>query len=243
MFIKYKFDYTTNMFSEFINSIGDNFETITNGRLGTNIVKLENDNVPIVRTTTPYLKPALQFNKLFDELVDNIKRISNIDNLNFNNGLVELYNSKYKKMKFHTDQSLDLVDESFICICSFYNNDETTFRKLVIQNKETNEVNEIILEPNTFIMFSTETNKKFVHKIILDSEWLGITLRLSKTFIKFIDDTPYFCSNNTILRLANDIDKINFMKLKGNENQTINFDNQYIDFTISQSDLLKPIII
>ena len=50
MFIKYKFDYTTNPFNDFINNV--KFENITNGRKGTNTVKLENNKVPIVRTTT-----------------------------------------------------------------------------------------------------------------------------------------------------------------------------------------------
>ncbi len=247
MFIKYKFDYTTNPFIDFTNNI--KFEDITNGRKGTNIVKLDNNKVPIVRTTTTYNKPAFEFKPLFNRLIDDIKRISNNEKLDFNNGMVELYDSEYKKMGFHTDQSLDLVNDSFICICSFYNiiNSETIkYRKLIIQNKETNENNEIILEPNTFIIFSTETNKKFVHKIILDNNvndllWLGITLRLSKTFIKFIDNKPYFELTNNILRIANDKENTEFKKLKGNENRIINYTYPNIDFTISPSDLLYPV--
>jgi hypothetical protein len=93
-------------------------------------------------------------------------------------------------------------------------------------------------------MFSTELNKKYVHKIVLeenykdDTLWLGLTLRKSKTFIKFIDEKPYLL-NNKVLRIANPEEKREFMKMKGMENQLTDFTYSDIDFTVSPSDLMQ----
>lgn len=245
MFIKYIFDFINNPFTIFINDIGDKFEDICEGRKGINAVKLNDNMVPIVRTTTVYSKSAFEFTPIFNNLVNSIKRISKIDDIDFNNGLVELYDSTYRKMGFHSDQSLDLVDNSYICICSFYDNiNPLCYRKLVIKNKLSKEVNEIILEPNSFVIFPTETNKIYLHKIILNNInsnllWLGITFRLSKTFINFINGTP-FINNNIILRLADNKESEEFRKLKGMENQHIEWIYPNIDYTISPSDLMVP---
>ena len=70
------------------------------------------------------------------------------------------------------------------------------------------------------------TNKKYLHKIILNNNnitgnlWLGITFRLSKTFIHFINELPYF-SNGNQLTLANDEQKKEFYKYRQTENKLI----------------------
>jgi hypothetical protein len=163
----------------------------------------------------------------------------------FNNAMIEIYNCDYKTMKYHSDQSLDLETDSFICLFSCYSNSQTTnLRKLKIKEKGSEIENEIILKHNSIVMFSTNTNKKYVHKIVLeshskdDTQWLGLTLRKSKTLIKFIDEIPYF-ENNTILRFGNDDERREFMKMKGMENQLSDFTYPDINFTISPSDLMK----
>ena len=119
--------------------------------------------------------------------------IEEIKKMVFNNALIEIYDSTYCSMGFHSDQSLDLANESYICIFSCYNNSNTKYiRKLIIKDKITNVRSTYILEHNSIIVFPLSTNSKYLHKIILDKNgsddiWLGITFRLSKTLINFID--------------------------------------------------------
>jgi hypothetical protein len=181
--------------------------------------------------------------KIHFEIIDKIKEF--MPNIEINNAMIEIYNSEYKTMKYHSDQSLDLAKDSFICIFSCYSNSETkNLRKLKIKDKSNNEESEIILKHNSVVIFSTEINKKYVHKIVLeenyknDTLWLGLTLRKSKTYIKFTDDKPYL-QNNKILRIAEPKEKKEFMIMKRMENKLINFTYPDIDFTVSPSDLMN----
>lgn len=122
-------------------------ESIVNGRVGGNIVDFKDNSslIPIVRTTTVYNNPSQQMKPIHYELIDKIKKVTNIKNLEFNNALVEMYDMQYRNMGFHTDQSLDLEDDSYICIFSCYKNgyDPSSQRKLVIQNKTNNLISTI----------------------------------------------------------------------------------------------------
>lgn len=248
-------DKSINLFDELSKSV--KFENITLGRKGCIVVDIKETDkhkeIPIVRTTTNYKSPPQKMTEIYYDIIDNINKILD-DKYVFNNIMIELYNDKYRKMKFHSDQSLDLDDNSYICILSCYNYhdiDEKYMRKLIIKNKETNEESKIVLENNSIILFSTKTNKKYLHKIVLENNkdsikeilWLGVTFRLSKTFIKFDNDTslPYFVHNNKELKLAS-IEQIKeFMKYKSLENNTLDFiyDYESIDYTISESDMIK----
>ena len=234
-------DLDTNIFK--ILSESAIFDDIIKGRKGAILLDNKNNLTPIVRTTSSYESPAQKFNEIHYNIIDNIKKV--MPNTEFNNAMIEIYNCDYKTMKYHSDQSLDLAEDSFICLFSCYSNPETmNLRKLKIKEKGSEIENEIILKHNSIVMFSTSTNKKYVHKIVLeyhtkdDTQWLGLTLRKSKTLIKFIDEIPYF-ENNTILRIADDKEKREFMKMKGMENQLTDFTYHDIDFTISPSDLMK----
>ena len=240
MFNKFTLDYQKNIFEELSTSII--FEDIVTGRKGTNIVDYKNDLIPIVRTTTSYNKPAQKFLPIHYDIIENIKKVSNIKDLELNNALIEIYDNQYRTMGFHSDQALDLTENSYICIFSCYDNN-SSLRKLKIKEKSTKKESEIVLDHNSVIIFSTETNKKYLHKIILDTNksqnlWLGITFRLSKTFIQFINEIPYFYKSNKILRLANQDEIIKFRKLKGDENANTEHNYSDIDYTLSASDIL-----
>jgi len=238
--------------------------------------------VPIVRTTTPYQKPAQVFRPIHREIIDNVKKRSlavtalaaavpavsqrsdaNAEhpdptaiNLDFNNALIELYDSQYRNMKFHSDQSLDLAQGSFICIFSCYDIPDTPLvRKLKIQNKITRESSEISMDHNSFVLFSLETNGKHLHKIVLEGsagavpatagpgngpKWLGITFRLSKTFVRFCDDVPIMHPGACILRMATKDEFREFLKKRGEENKSVGFTYPFFDYTISASDRLPP---
>lgn len=247
---KYIIDWQTNIFDEL--SKLTEFENIINGRLGANLVDYKNNLIPIVRTTTIYNKKAQKFLPIHYDIIENIKKITN-KNIEFNNALIEIYDSEYRNMKFHSDQALDLVDNSYICIFTCYQNPTYDIRKLKIKNKTTNELSEILMEHNSIILFSTETNKQFMHKIILETtpqhlqlhknnattnKFLAITFRLSKTFIQFLNGVPYLYPSSKILRMADSDERKEFTKYKGIENSKICNNYPEINYTISPSDLL-----
>jgi len=242
------------MFQKFIININDTFlqlskscefENMSSHRKVANIIDYQNNLIPLVRTTSKYDNPIQKFQLIHYDLIEKIKKITNND-LKFNNAMVEIYNSEYRTMKYHTDQSLDLADNSYICLFSCYENpDETNARKLKIMNKTTSVESEILLDNNSIVLFSTETNSNYQHKIILDSasqnRWLGITFRLSKTFINFIENVPYFYQTNKILYMATHEEKNNFYKFKSQENLNVKFVYPEINYTISISDI-SPIM-
>ena len=244
MFSKYIIDFE-NSFNQLSESC--QFEDITKGRKGAILVDYKNDLIPIVRTTTCYNNPNQKFLPIHYKLIDKIKEVTQDYKLEFNNAMIELYDSTYRTMGFHTDQALDLDTDSYICIFSCYNDSgdsgDLDIRKLKIKNKITDESSEILLEHNSIVLFPVSENSKHVHKIVLenvkskDKKWLGITFRLSKTFIKFVNNVPHFHPSNIVLRLANDNNE-EFRKYKSLENANIDYIYPNIDYTISLSDIL-----
>jgi hypothetical protein len=243
MFQKFILDNSEFTFDIFKNDII--FEDFNNRKCA-NIIDKQNELIPLVRTTTKYNHPYQLFNKNHYNLIKKIQEITKM-NLIFNNGLVEIYDYNYNTMKYHSDQALDLQDDSYICLYSVYNNTNNNYRCLKIKNKlsDTNLEKEIILDNNSFILFSTNTNKQFLHKIIcslkynnnINNKWLGITLRCSKTFIKFIDEIPYFTSSGYKLYIANKAETELFYKYKSLENKLTDFIYPTLNYTINSSDL------
>ena len=225
------------------------FEDICIGRSGAILVNDEN-NIPIVRTTTIYKTAPQIFQSIHYNIINKIQKI--VCGFASNNILVELYDNKYTKMKYHSDQALDLVDNSFICLLSCYSNPSANLRKLKIMNKHTKTRSDIQLDNNSIVIFDTKTNKEYIHSIELSKDinnkndtsniWLGLTFRLSKTYIYFNNELPYFVSNDKELRLANEVETKQFYKYKGLENTTL-FSYPEISYSISISDLLNPISI
>lgn len=197
----------TDLFTQLSKSA--NFENICKGRRGAILVDPLNDTIPIVRTTTIYKNPPSKFLQIHHQI------INQIPNITFNNAMIEIYTPKYRRMGFHTDQSLDLQPNSHICLFSCYENNsnaQNNIRKLKVQNKITKKYSEIQLNNNSIVIFSTQTNQENVHKIVLESHksttrWLGITFRLSKTYIKFINKIPHFVTTNILLTSATDTGK------------------------------------
>lgn len=241
MFEKYIIDYQDDIFEQLVNSC--KFENITEGRKATNLIDYKNDLIPIVRTTSVYHESIQLFKPIHYDIIDKIKRITNNNYLKFNNALIEIYDSRYRNMKFHSDQALDLADDSFICLFSCYDKQKVNTRKLKIKNKTTLECSEISLDHNSVVLFSTTTNRNYLHKIVLEGnasndKWLGITFRLSKTFVKFVDEIPYFYQTGIILKMANDDEKRQFIKYRSQENSSVTFCYPEINYTISVSDML-----
>lgn len=243
MFTTFQLSLDSNIFEDLSNSVV--LEKITSGRKGAVVTDVKDGLVPIVRTTTCYFTPAFYFSAVYKILIEEIREVTKNKELMFNNALVEIYNSEYRKMGYHSDQSLDLDPESFICIFSCYDKDTHDVRKLIIKNKTTNEVSELLMPHNSIILFSTDTNKKYLHKIILDtcktnSQWLGVTFRLSKTFVSFRNGTPYI--GEKILRYVDGKESSEFYKMRSEENKKVDYEYPEIDYTISISDTFEPIV-
>jgi len=237
MFVKYRLECAENLFASLF--LANDFERFSNHRLGAIVVAPLNNMIPIVRTTTAYSQPSQHFSSHHYDLIDRIKTMANMAFLQFNNAMVEVYDSRYTNMKFHTDQALDLAPDSYICLFSCYENEqEPHVRKLKFKEKNSRlpTCSEIPLEHNSFVLFSTETNRRYLHKIVSEgktrSRWLGVTFRQSKTYVQTIDDTFYFEADDQKLTRATACEKTEFFKYKRQENTEIDYHYPTIHYTL-----------
>lgn len=257
-FYKIRLPLEKDLFTKLLNSAA--FENVAKGRIGNHLVKAGDTGIPIVRTTTAYTIPANNFSALHDEIIAclNAEIRYNITDdllpLDFNNALIEIYDCNYTTMKYHSDQCLDLEADSYIGLYTCYEKPneltEKNIRKLKLKDRITNEEFDISLTHNSVVLFSLTTNAKFLHKIVLeavpnlkrnetDNKWLGITFRKSKTFIQFKNNLPHF-PDGELLELADDDQKKEFFKLRGQENSIMNFTYPKLSYTLSAGDTIMP---
>ena len=200
--------------------------------------------VPIVRSTTPYRAAAQRFGAIHDRLAHEIRRIASLSG-EINNALVEHYTNAYATMKRHSDQALDLAADSSIAIYSCYRDPQAPSRRLVVKAKEPDGAAfEIPLSHGSVVVFTVDANRRFTHTIALTAnaphnDWLGITFRTSKTFVRFVDGHPHL-SNGARLTLANDDQRRELFQLRRRENDETSFTYPPISYTISESDLSPP---
>jgi hypothetical protein len=213
------------------------FEELGKGRKGAVLVKLDDRGMPVVRTTTQYRLAAQRFLDVHDRLARDL-------GAPFNNALIEHYTNAYSTMKRHSDQALDLLDGSSIAIYSCYRDPERPSRRLIVKPKESGAGLEITLTHGSVVAFSLDTNRRFTHTIALrerapDNEWIGVTFRTSKTFVRFVDGQPWF-PDGTRLMLADEDQRRDFFHLRRRENDETTFAYPSIPYTISESDLAPP---
>ncbi|MEV0400422.1 hypothetical protein [Actinoallomurus sp. NPDC050550] len=167
----------------------------------------------------------------------------------FNNALVESYMNAYKTMGSHSDQALDLANESFIAVFSCYQHPEASPpRKLIFESKGSGgEKFEIPLAHNGIVGFSVDSNRRLKHKIVLDApvqaadnQWLGVTFRTSKTFVRFRDGHVYLPQGARLMS-ADDEQRHEFYQLRRRENNETDFIYPLLTYTISESDLMPPV--
>ncbi|MEU2673153.1 alpha-ketoglutarate-dependent dioxygenase AlkB [Streptomyces sp. NPDC007164] len=240
-----------NLFGEL--SASARLEDVGKGRRGAVLTRAdEADGVPLVRTTTRYGSPTQRFRAVHERLAQRIQeRIQERAALpvGFNNALIENYTNAYRTMGSHSDQALDLADESYIAVFSCYQYPEAgPPRKLIFESKESEgEKFEIPLAHNSIVAFSVESNRRLRHKIVMDApagtpdnQWLGVTFRTSNTFLRFRDGHAYL-PQGARLRPADDEQKREFYRLRRRENNETDFVYPQLAYTISESDLMPPV--
>lgn len=236
-----------NLFAEL--STSARLEDVGKGRRGAVITKIdEAGGVPLVRTTTRYSSPTQRFRAVHERLAQQIQEHAALS-VGFNNALIENYTNAYKKMGSHSDQALDLADESLIAVFSCYQHPEASPpRKLIFESKGSGgDKFEIPLAHNSIVAFSVESNRRLKHKIVLDTpvptadnQWLGVTFRTSKTFVRFHDGHAYL-SQGARLMSADDEQKSEFYRLRRRENNETDFTYPLLAYTVSESDLMPPV--
>ncbi len=244
-----------NLFQELLPSA--RLEDVGKGRQSAVLLKIhETGSIPMVRTTTRYSAPAQQFRPVHQQLARQIQQTASLS-VGFNNALMERYTNAYTTMGSHSDQALDLAEESFIAIFSCYKHPAHRYadpcgianppRKLLVESKEPGgDRTEIPLTHNSVVVFSVDTNRRLKHKIVLDpssqsphNQWLGITYRTSKTLVRFSGEHVYFL-DNAPLTLANEEERREFYNLRRQENNETDFIYPRITYTISESDIMPP---
>ncbi|MFE3720147.1 alpha-ketoglutarate-dependent dioxygenase AlkB [Streptomyces cyaneofuscatus] len=224
-------------------------EDVGKGRKGATLARIdEAGGVPLVRTTTRYGSPTQRFRAVHERLADLIRERAGLS-VGFDNALIESYTNAYTTMGLHSDQALDLADESFIAVFSCYQYPEAgPPRKLIFESKGVDgEKFEVPLAHNSAVVFSVRSNRRLRHKIVLDApgraadnQWLGLTFRTSKTLIRFRDGHAYL-PEGARLTSADDEQSTEFYRLRRRENKETDFVYPSLTYTISESDLMPPV--
>lgn len=236
-----------NLFTEL--SASARFEDVGKGRKGAVLSKIdEAGGVPLVRTTTRYNSPTQRFRAVHEQLAQHIQERATLP-VGFNNALIESYTNAYTTMGSHSDQALDLANDSFIAVFSCYQHPEVgPPRKLIFEFKGSGGAEfEIPLTHNSVVLFSVDSNRRLKHKIVLetpvrtaDNQWLGVTFRTSKTFVRFRDGNAYL-PHDARLMPADDEQRREFYQLRRRENTETDFIYPPLTYTVSESDLMPPV--
>ncbi|MFD8971297.1 MULTISPECIES: alpha-ketoglutarate-dependent dioxygenase AlkB [Streptomyces] len=236
-----------NLFAELSASV--RWEDVGKGRRGAVLTRInETGGVPLVRTTTRYGIPAQRFRAVHERLAQQVEERTALS-VGFNNALIESYTNAYTKMGSHSDQALDLADDSCIAVFSCYRHPEAgPPRKLIFESKGSGgETFEIPLAHNGVVAFSVDANRRLRHRIVLDTPvqaadnpWLGVTFRTSKTFVRFRDGHAYLPQGERLMS-ADDEQSREFYRLRRRENKETDFSYPLLTYTISESDLMPPV--
>jgi len=226
-------------------------EDLGKGRRGAVLTRIDaTGGVPFVRTTTRYGRPAQPFRAVHERLARRIQERAGLP-VAFDNALIEHYTDAYRTMGSHSDQALDLAEESSIAVFSCYENPEAApSRKLVFETKGPEpETFEIPLVHHGVVAFSVATNRRLRHKIVRDAPdapagapdnpWLGLTFRTSATLLRFRDGHAHL-PDGTRLTVADEEQARAFYRLRRRENEETDFVYPPLTYTVSPSDLLPP---
>lgn len=224
------------------------FDDVTRGRIGNHLTRPSARGAPIVRTTTRYTSPQACFSAAHEALVARVRGAAALPDLDFNHALLEVYDQRYRKMGYHSDQAQDLEEGSSVAIVSLYDRPPRGpgVRQLMIQHKLTGERAALPLEHGSAVLFSLDTNSLHRHKIVLpspapqDTRWLGLTLRQSKTFVRHHAGGAAL-EDGTPLTLADEAQRAELLRLRAEENRSTTFRYPRLTYTLSEGDRLAPV--
>ncbi|MFJ6432480.1 hypothetical protein [Streptomyces sp. NPDC091416] len=235
-----------NLFAELAASA--RWEDAGKGRLGATLTRIDDaGGVPLVRTTTRYSNPPQRFRSVHEGLARRIQEHAALP-VGFNNALIETYTHACTTMGSHSDQALDLADDSFIAVFSCYQHaDAGPPRKLVFESKGPDgEKFTVPLTHHGVVAFSVDSNRRLRHKIVLDApdrtrddQWLGLTFRTSKTLVRFRDGRAYLPQGAPLVPADEDQSR-EFYRLRRRENEETDFVYPPLTYTVSESDLMPP---
>ncbi|GAA2995283.1 hypothetical protein GCM10010519_30500 [Streptomyces lactacystinicus] len=115
-----------NLFAEL--SASARLEDVGKGRRGAVLARIdEMSGVPLVRTTTRYSSPTQRFRAVHERLAQQVQERAALS-AGFNNALIESCTNAYATMGSHSDQALDLADDSFIAVFSCYQHPDASPR-------------------------------------------------------------------------------------------------------------------
>lgn len=237
----------TDPFADLYGSV--RFEALGPGREGAVLVAGDGTGGAfVVRTTTRYASPAQWFGHAHERLARRIEARAALA-VRFNNALVEAYTSGYATMAAHSDQALDLAGDSCIAVYSCYEDPRSAAapRVLLVEPKGPGgRAVEVPLAHDTAVVFSVGANRRLRHRIVLrggargaENRWLGVTLRTSRTVVRYRDGGAYL-PDGTQLALADEDQRHAFYRLRGRENREVDFEYPRVPFTLSESDLVPP---
>ncbi|MFF8599352.1 hypothetical protein ACF065_26910 [Streptomyces sp. NPDC015232] len=226
------------------------WEELGKGRRGAVLTRVDASGaVPLVRTTTRYASPAQRFRPVHERLARRVQEHAGLATA-FDNALVETYTNAYRTMGAHSDQALDLADDSAIAVFSCYRDPGAApSRKLVVSSKEDPDAEplELPLVHHGVVAFSVAANRRLRHRILWsapgdapDNPWLGVTFRTSKTLLRFRAGRPHL-PDGTPLTEADEPQKAEFYRLRRRENTETDFAYPPLSCTLSPSDLLPPV--
>ncbi|MER7846844.1 hypothetical protein ABTZ03_23170 [Kitasatospora sp. NPDC096077] len=225
------------------------WEDVGKGRRGAVLTRVDGTGaVPLVRTTTRYGRPAQRFRAVHERLARRVQDGAALP-AGFNNALIERYTNAYTTMGGHSDQALDLAEDSAVAVFSCYRHPQAgPPRKLVFESKEAEGGRfEISLLHNGVVAFSVDVNRRLRHRIVLDApaeaadnEWLGVTFRRSRTLLRFRDGEPQLPGGERLL-MADEEQGREFYGLRRRENRETDFGYPPLTYTVSGSDLLPPV--
>jgi hypothetical protein len=229
-------------------SVSAPFEIVGKGRQGAVLVTIDDARgVPLVRSTTRYTLPAQPFRAVHTWLAAQIRACASLPK-GFNNALIEAYTRACTTMGAHSDLALDLDDASEIALFSCYERPALArpTRRLLVESKEPGGASFAIpLAHHSVVVFSTETNRRFRHRIVLDDDgapdnpWIGVTFRTARTFVHARDGETCL-ADGARLTLASAEECREFLRLRGCENRETDFVWPHIPYTLSASDRMPP---
>ncbi len=204
------------------------------------IISSESLFKPINRMANGASVAKYKFNEFHNNVIKKIKELTGLK-LYFNTAKIEIYTNKYTKMKYHTDCSLDLKEDSYIAILSQYEYkcNKNCNRFLSIKSKADNKITEIEMLNNSVILFDLETNSKHIHSIFkkhitsCECKWIGTTFKYSKTFALQYKKALYLYPFFKKITQATEEQKHEFYRCRKEENQRLMYTYPDINYFIN----------